>query len=75
MKNDKPEIAKAHIKAKRSIIPLIKNDKKPNGSWLKYQDQRMTPEQAYQYFEKNPEDNMGLVTGKISGITVIDIYE
>ena len=73
MKNDKPEIAKAHIKAKRSIIPLIKNDKKPNGSWLKYQDERMTPEQAYQYFEKNPEDNMGLVTGKISGITVIDI--
>ena len=73
MKNDKPEIAEAHINANRSIIPLIKNDKKPNGSWIKYQKERMTPQQAYQYFEKNPEANIGLVTGKISGISVIDI--
>jgi len=73
MKNDKPEIAEAHIKAGRSILPLISNDKKPNGSWLKYQKEKMTPEEAYKYFEDNPDANMGMVTGEISGITVIDI--
>jgi len=73
MKNDKPEIAEAHIRAGRSILPLISNDKKPNGSWLKYQKERMTPEEAYKYFEDNPDANIGMVTGEISGITVIDI--
>ena len=73
MKKDKPEIAEAHIKAGRSILPLISNDKKPNGSWLKYQKEKMTPEEAYKYFEDNPDANMGMVRGEISGITVIDI--
>ena len=70
---NKPEMAKKYIELGRSIIPLQANDKKPIGSWTKYQTERMTPDEAFDYFTKNPDANMGMVTGEISGISVIDI--
>jgi hypothetical protein len=70
---NKPEMAKKYIELGRSIIPLKADDKKPIGSWTKYQTERMTPDEAFDYFTKNPDANMGMVTGEISGISVIDI--
>ena len=73
LKNNKPEVAEELAKKKRSIIPLVPNDKKPYGSWLKYQEERMKPKDLHDYFTNNPDANMGMVTGVISGISVIDI--
>ena len=70
---NKPEMAKKYIELGRSIIPLKADDKKPIGSWTKYQTERMSPDEAFNYFTKNPDANMGMVTGEISGISVIDI--
>tara|TARA_R110002020_G_scaffold341992_1_gene556525 strand:- start:879 stop:3029 length:2151 start_codon:yes stop_codon:yes gene_type:complete len=69
----KSKIAKILAEQNRSIIPLLPNDKKPKGKWDKFQKERMTPDQAFNHFEANPNDNIGMVTGKISGISVIDV--
>ena len=73
METSKSRIAKKLAEQNRSIIPLLPNDKRPKGKWDKYQKERMTPEEAFNHFEKNPNDNIGMVTGEISGISVIDI--
>jgi len=73
LETSKSRIAKKLAEQNRSIIPLLPNDKRPKGKWDKYQKERMTPEEAFNHFEKNPNDNIGMVTGEISGISVIDI--
>lgn len=47
-------------------IPLLK-------SWKKYQTTPATDEEINEWWEKNPSANIGIITGKISGITVVDI--
>lgn len=63
------------LKQKRSIIPLLR-DKRPDTklvpSWKKYQTEYATPEDVETWFE-NGDRNIGIVTGKISNLTVIDI--
>lgn len=56
-----------------SVIPL-KKDKKPLiATWLDFQKSAATEEVIEGWWEKYPEANIGIVTGKISGITVVDI--
>ena len=55
----------------RSIIPVGKN-KKPLVDWKKYQTEKPTAEQIEEWFSK-PGVNIGLITGEISGIGVVDI--
>ncbi len=55
-----------------SVIP-VGNDKKPLINWKEYQNKRATPEQIKEWLEKYPAMNIAIVTGKISGIVVIDI--
>jgi len=55
-----------------SVIPL-KRDKKPYESWLKYQNVRANKTQINNWWKKWPEANIGIVTGKISGLVVIDM--
>lgn len=55
-----------------SIIP-ISPDKKPLIEWKKYQKQKATREEIENWFSKSPSINIGIVTGEISGIVVIDI--
>lgn len=55
-----------------SVIPVQKN-KKPYIAWEKYQQERASIEQIKEWWEKYPTANVGVVTGVISGIDVIDI--
>lgn len=56
-----------------SIIPCGK-DKRPRlSSWKKYQTIPATEDEILAWWEKWPEANVGIVTGKISGILVIDV--
>ena len=56
-----------------SIIPL-KKDKRPMiATWSSFQKEAASPEIIEAWWKKNPEANIGIVTGKISGITVVDI--
>jgi hypothetical protein len=55
-----------------SVIPVGK-DKKPLISWKEFQSRRPEPEEIIGWFETFPEAQVGIVTGEISGITVVDI--
>lgn len=56
-----------------SIIPL-KKDKKPLiNSWLDFQKTPATEQIIEGWWLRHPEANIGIVTGAISGITVVDI--
>jgi len=55
-----------------SIIPQAQ-DKKPLISWTQYQERKPTPEEIEAWWTTWPDANVGLVCGKISGITVIDL--
>lgn len=63
------EIARKYIKAGFSVIP-VKN-KVPAVDWKEYQTRRATDEELQGWFPKYPQ--IGIVTGKISGITVVDV--
>lgn len=70
---DKPHaLALEGIKKGTSVIPVGK-DKIPLISWKEYQDRVATEEEVNSWWEKWPDANVGIVTGKISNITVIDV--
>jgi len=54
-----------------SVIP-IKQNKKPFIKWEKYQAEKAGPDQVEQWWKEHPAANIGLITGEISGITVLD---
>lgn len=57
-----------------SIIP-VKGNKKPFIPWIELQERKATPEEINQWWKKWPSANIGIVTGRISGIVVIDVDE
>ena len=54
-----------------SVIPVQQN-KKPFIKWEKYQHERASPDQIRAWWQKWPGANVGLITGKISNIDVVD---
>ena len=61
-----------YSKQEFSVIPIGK-DKKPLIEWKKYQNEKANEEQIQEWFEKFPQANIGIVTGSISGIVVVDV--
>uniref|UniRef100_A0A6M3X9S5 Putative bifunctional DNA primase/polymerase n=1 Tax=viral metagenome TaxID=1070528 RepID=A0A6M3X9S5_9ZZZZ len=55
-----------------SIIP-VKHDKKPYLKWEQYQKEKATEDELREWWDKWPTASVGIVTGKISNLTVIDI--
>lgn len=64
------DVARKYIKAGFSVIPL--NGKIPSIEWKEYQTRYATEEELGKWFGDG-KANIGIVTGKISGITVVDI--
>lgn len=67
--NNLIQIAKKYRAAGFSIIPLV--GKRPPIDWKVYQERHATDEELIDWFSRY--ESMGIVTGRISGITVIDI--
>jgi hypothetical protein len=55
-----------------SIIPLGR-DKRPLINWKEFQTRQATEEEVRGWFDKWPEANIGIVTGKISNVVVVDV--
>jgi archaellum biogenesis ATPase FlaH len=55
-----------------SIIPVGK-DKKPLISWKEFQNRRPTRQEIEGWFQQFPQANIAVVTGKISGIVIVDL--
>lgn len=56
-----------------SIIPVGKDKRPLLSSWKEYQLRRASIEEIEEWWNKYPEANIGIVTGKISGISVVDV--
>ena len=54
-----------------SVIPVAKT-KKPLIEWAEYQTRKPRAEEVQAWWDKFPDANVGIVTGKVSGLTVID---
>ena len=64
--------AKEYINQGYSVI--ITNGKVPAiESWKEYQQRIVSEETMDMWWDKNPSGNIAIVTGKISGLTVIDV--
>lgn len=55
-----------------SIIP-VRQDKKPMIKWEEYQKRRASVGEIKDWWKKHPDANIGIVTGKVSGLAVVDI--
>ena len=55
-----------------SVIPIELNSKKPAIKWEEYQKRKPTEEELKKWFIEN-KYNIGIVTGSISGIAVVDL--
>lgn len=56
-----------------SVIPLRVRGKEPLIPWTEFQTRRMTMEEIVRQWTRVPLANIGIVTGKISGIAVVDL--
>jgi hypothetical protein len=66
-------VALDYLKRGWSVIPIIARDKRPAVPWLAYQTQRASPEEVKRWFARHPASNLGIVTGEISGLVVLDV--
>ncbi|GAG19795.1 unnamed protein product, partial [marine sediment metagenome] len=67
------DYALAYCKLGWSVIPIKPNEKIPLIEWGKYQKERATEDQIEKWWKKYPNANIGITTGIISDIIVIDI--
>lgn len=71
--NNLLEQALAYLEKGWSVIPVNSETKKPFILWKEYQLARPTKEEITEWWTKHPNANIGVITGHISGIVVIDI--
>lgn len=55
-----------------SVIPIAHRSKRPTIRWKEYQTTPPTVAQVAKWWASDPEQNVGIVTGKVSRLTVID---
>jgi Bifunctional DNA primase/polymerase, N-terminal/AAA domain len=73
MPNELMQAALGYESVGFSIIPLKEKDKIPLlPSWIAFQIDRATREEIGQWWRTWPKANIGIVTGAVSGIVVID---
>jgi len=56
-----------------SVLPLRPRDKRPLVKWEGLQTARPSEADVRRWFAETPEANLGIVTGRISGLVVVDI--
>lgn len=68
------DYARFYLSKGFSIIPIKLKDKRPAlPSWLEYQNRLPTDKELIEWFGNGTEKNIGIVTGKISGIVAVDL--
>lgn len=72
MENKNLALALDYLKMGWNIIPVSKN-KKSLIKWEQYQTERISVEQAHEWWTTWPNANIAVITGEISGIIALDI--
>ena len=69
----KIDTAQRYLTRGWSVLPLRPNDKRPLVVWEPLQNARPSAEQVSDWFSRWPKANIGIVTGEISNLMVLDI--
>ncbi|MDA2920246.1 bifunctional DNA primase/polymerase [Desulfobacterota bacterium AH_259_B03_O07] len=69
------EAARLYLKKGFSVIPIKPRSKEPLIPWSKYQERRPTHEEIERWWTQTPDANIGIVTGEVSGICVLEVDE
>lgn len=56
-----------------SVLPVRPRDKRPLIAWERLQDERPTGQELRAWFARWPDANVGIVTGAVSGLVVLDV--
>lgn len=56
-----------------SVIPVCPRSKVPAVKWERYQKERATEARIILWWTENPNYNVGIITGRVSGILVVDV--
>lgn len=56
-----------------SVIPMRERDKRPAVRWQDFQTTRASEQEVRDWFRRWPENNVGIVTGAVSGLVVLDV--
>lgn len=56
-----------------SVIPLKPKEKTPFFPWAEFQKRKATPNEIKSWFIKTPTANIGIVTGSVSRLVVVDL--
>lgn len=71
--SDTLQAALAYCKKGLSVIPVQQKGKRPLVEWVRYQTTAATEAKIREWWDYWPEANVGIVTGQISGIIVLDV--
>lgn len=72
MSNNILNAALEYLEMGLSIIPIRPKDKRPLVPWEQYQERLATSEEMESWFDKWPDANIAMVTGKLSNVVAID---
>jgi hypothetical protein len=67
------EVAKRYLARGWSVLPLRARDKRPLIRWEQLQSKRPSGHDVETWFRRWPDANLGIVTGEISNLIVLDI--
>ena len=67
------QAALAYLKRHWSVIPMHAHDKRPSIRWLEFQHRYASESEVQDWYAHWPDGNVGIVTGVISGLVVLDI--
>ncbi len=56
-----------------SVIPMQPRGKRPLVAWREYQQRRASADEIRHWFARWPDANVGIVTGRVSGVVVVDV--
>jgi len=70
---DSRAAALAYLDLGWSVIPVESGGKRPLVQWTEFQRRRPTPAEVNAWFGHWPDANVGIVTGAVSGIVVLDV--
>ncbi len=66
------DVALSYVQRGWSVIPVRREDKKPLIAWKPYQTERATEAVIRGWFTQFPNANIGIVTGMLSDLGVLD---
>ncbi len=67
------EAALSYLARGWSVVPIHARDKRPIIRWQEYQQRRASEHEVRRWFREWPDANVGIVTGAVSGLVVLDI--